>query len=197
MYSMLRLIKIGNEPCGDVVSLHQAPGHWQRNSKQQRLRNECCAIPQSSSRRSFSTIKPEDSGTSAGVQPKKERRKRKVIGMYDNNAQDNEKGKIIVQAAGSSVASINTYFTPKTSAGEAFDSFDDYLKKSSLSPWVPTPDAVARRMLQLAQASPADVHYDLGCGDGRVNAIALQSFGVKRTVGIDNDDELLRIARDS
>jgi hypothetical protein len=75
-------------------------------------------------------------------------------------------------------------------------SFDDYLKKSSLSPWVPTPDAVARRMLQLADTSAEDIHCDLGCGDGRVNSIALQHFHVMRTIGIDNDLQLLKMARD-
>lgn len=35
--------------------------------------------------------------------------------------------------------------------------FDDYLKKASLSPWVPVPDPVARKMLDLAKAGPEDV----------------------------------------
>jgi hypothetical protein len=37
--------------------------------------------------------------------------------------------------------------------------FDDYLKKASLSPWVPVPDPVARKMLDLAKAGPEDVSY--------------------------------------
>jgi hypothetical protein len=51
--------------------------------------------------------------------------------------------------------------------GEA--SIDDYLKKTSLSPWVPMPDSAARKMLDLAAASTSDFHVDLGSGDGRVN----------------------------
>lgn len=39
----------------------------------------------------------------------------------------------------------------------AEDNFDDYLKKASLSPWVPVPDVVARKMLELAKAGPNDV----------------------------------------
>jgi hypothetical protein len=132
------------------------------------------------------------SGSShSGTPPKKERRKRKMITAYSNHKDDvNNDNKT------NNNSNADTYFTPKTSGGDKFDSFDDYLKKSSLSPWVPSPDSVARRMLQLAQASPTDVHCDLGCGDGRVNAIALQHFGVKRTVGIDNDIQLLKMAQD-
>jgi len=37
------------------------------------------------------------------------------------------------------------------------DDFADYLKKVSLSPWVPTPDPVARRVLDLLNASEEDV----------------------------------------
>ena len=37
------------------------------------------------------------------------------------------------------------------------DNFDDYLKKASLSPWVPVPDPVARKMLEIAKAGPDDV----------------------------------------
>jgi hypothetical protein len=37
------------------------------------------------------------------------------------------------------------------------DNFDDYLKKVSLSPWVPCPDPVARRVFDLLNAGPDDV----------------------------------------
>lgn len=96
-------------------------------------------------------------------------------------------------------STTNAYSTPPipmTTGLQHQNSFDDYLKKSSLSPWVPTPDSVARRMLQLAHTSADDIHCDLGCGDGRVNGIALQHFNVARTVGIDNDPDLLNTARD-
>jgi len=35
--------------------------------------------------------------------------------------------------------------------------FHEYLQIASLSPWVPTPDPVARRMLEVAEASESDV----------------------------------------
>lgn len=75
-------------------------------------------------------------------------------------------------------------------------SVDEYLRRASLSPWVPTPDAAARRMLQIASAGVDDVHYDLGSGDGRLNFAAIDApFRVRRSVGLEIDDDLLARAR--
>ena len=49
-------------------------------------------------------------------------------------------------------------------------------------PFVPTPIAVARKMLELAGAGPNDIVYDLGCGDGRIPFIAVKEFGVRKAV---------------
>lgn len=38
----------------------------------------------------------------------------------------------------------------------------------SLAPWVPTYKKDLPRVLELAQARPGQVFYDLGCGDGRL-----------------------------
>ena len=73
---------------------------------------------------------------------------------------------------------------------------DAYLRMASLSPWVPCPDVVARRMLDVAQADDATVHYDLGCGDGRVNFHALDTYAVRHTTGIDIDPSMVRRADD-
>ena len=37
------------------------------------------------------------------------------------------------------------------------EDFDTYLEKASLSPWVPVPDPIARKMLEIARAGPDDV----------------------------------------
>ncbi|WP_069807458.1 class I SAM-dependent methyltransferase [Vulcanisaeta thermophila] len=46
-------------------------------------------------------------------------------------------------------------------------------------PFVPTPEVVVRRMLQLANVRRDEVVYDLGCGDGRVVIIAAREFGAQ------------------
>ncbi len=63
-------------------------------------------------------------------------------------------------------------------------------------PYVPTPEAVARKMLELAGATPNDIVYDLGCGDGRILITAVKEFGVKRAVGVEIREELVREARE-
>ena len=42
-------------------------------------------------------------------------------------------------------------------------------------PYVPTPPEVVEAMLKLGNAKTGDIHYDLGCGDGRIVVMAVQS----------------------
>lgn len=49
-------------------------------------------------------------------------------------------------------------------------------------------------MLKLAETKPHDVVYDLGCGDGRIIAIAVKEFNVKKAVGVEKDKERVKEA---
>jgi SAM-dependent methyltransferase len=57
---------------------------------------------------------------------------------------------------------------------------------ASLAPYVPTPQDVVDRMLELASVGDKDVVYDLGCGDGRIVITAAQKYRA-RGVGVDID----------
>lgn len=59
--------------------------------------------------------------------------------------------------------------------------------------FVPTPQVVVDRMLELAEIKPGDVVYDLGCGDGRFVVTAAKRFGV-RALGVDIDPDRVREA---
>lgn len=59
---------------------------------------------------------------------------------------------------------------------------------SSLAPFVPTPQDVVDRMLELAGVTESDVVYDLGCGDGRIVITAAREYGA-RGVGVDFDPQ--------
>lgn len=59
--------------------------------------------------------------------------------------------------------------------------------------FAPTPWAVCRQMLELAEVKPEDLLYDLGSGDGRIPIMAAQEFGC-RAVGIELDGKLCRHA---
>ena len=62
-----------------------------------------------------------------------------------------------------------------------------------LAPFVPTPQDVVDRMLQLAQVTSRDVVFDLGCGDGRIVITAAKRYGA-HGVGIDIDPERIEQA---
>ena len=60
--------------------------------------------------------------------------------------------------------------------------------------FVPTPNEVVDKMLELATVTPRDIVYDLGCGDGRIVVTAAQRYGA-RAVGIDIDPQRVLEAR--
>jgi SAM-dependent methyltransferase len=61
--------------------------------------------------------------------------------------------------------------------------------------YVPTPQPVVDKMLELAEIGEGDVVYDLGCGDGRIVVTAARQYGV-RAVGVDISPRRVREARD-
>jgi len=61
---------------------------------------------------------------------------------------------------------------------------------ADLAPWVPTPQPVVDRMLELAAVTAKDVLIDVGCGDGRIVITAARRFGT-RGIGIDIDKAMI------
>jgi SAM-dependent methyltransferase len=57
--------------------------------------------------------------------------------------------------------------------------------------YVPTPQSVVDKMLEIAEVKPGDVVYDLGCGDGRIVVTAAKKYGVKG-VGFDINPERIK-----
>src|SRR5262249_27550998 len=57
--------------------------------------------------------------------------------------------------------------------------------------YVPTPQEVVDKMLELADVKKGDVVYDLGCGDGRIVVTAAKKYGCK-AVGFDIDPERIK-----
>jgi SAM-dependent methyltransferase len=60
--------------------------------------------------------------------------------------------------------------------------------------YVPTPQAVVDKMLEVARVRKDDLVYDLGCGDGRIVVTAAMRYGA-RAVGFDIDPARVAEAR--
>jgi SAM-dependent methyltransferase len=60
--------------------------------------------------------------------------------------------------------------------------------------WVPTPDALVEKMLDMAQVTKDDFVIDLGSGDGR-NVIAAAKRGA-RALGVEYNDKMVALSRE-
>src|SRR5438477_1484951 len=60
--------------------------------------------------------------------------------------------------------------------------------------WVPTPDEVVERMLNMAQAKPEDYVIDLGAGDGKIAIAAAKKFGA-RSLGVEYNPDMVALAQ--
>ena len=59
--------------------------------------------------------------------------------------------------------------------------------------WIPTPDTLVQRMLQMAEVQPSDHVYDLGSGDGKI-AIAAGQLGARAT-GLEFNPQMVELSR--
>ena len=64
------------------------------------------------------------------------------------------------------------------------------------TPYVPTPQVVVDRMLDLAQVRRGDMLIDLGSGDGRMVITAAQKYGA-RGFGVDIDPRLVKLSNEA
>jgi len=62
-------------------------------------------------------------------------------------------------------------------------------------PYVPTPQEVVDKMLELGKVTSDDVLYDLGSGDGRIVITAVQKYGA-HAVGVEINADLYRKSSD-
>jgi 16S rRNA A1518/A1519 N6-dimethyltransferase RsmA/KsgA/DIM1 with predicted DNA glycosylase/AP lyase activity len=67
--------------------------------------------------------------------------------------------------------------------------FGQKFNADSLAPYIPSPQIVVDRMLEMAHIKPGETVYDLGSGDGRILITAAQKFRAK-AIGIELSPEL-------
>ena len=66
-----------------------------------------------------------------------------------------------------------------------------WAQEGKIVPYVPTPQEVVDRMLELAEVKKGDVIYDLGSGDGRIVVTAAKKYGVK-AIGFEIDPQRIK-----
>src|SRR4051794_5944037 len=91
------------------------------------------------------------------------------------------------EPATSSAPAPSERLTPASSEAPAGSSSAD--EQPSRTPdviYVPTPQPVVDKMLELAQVKKSDIVYDLGCGDGRIVVTAAKRYGA-HAYGFDID----------
>ena len=119
------------------------------------------------------------------------RRRRTSTRVATQTNNDEETELRMISQANDMVEKTNNFIARDKDGNEI--PMDEYLKFASLSPWVPCPDPVALRALDIAKVGPDDVHYELGSGDGRLNFHAIDpSYGVKKSIGVDIDPALVQ-----
>jgi SAM-dependent methyltransferase len=89
----------------------------------------------------------------------------------------------------SSVASVPSAASPApavVASSDAGDAGDAGVALDII--YVPTPQKVVEKMLEVAHVTRSDVVYDLGCGDGRIVVTAARKMGA-RGIGFDLDPD--------
>ena len=59
--------------------------------------------------------------------------------------------------------------------------------------WVPTPQPLVDRMLDMAKLTPSDIHYDLGSGDGRTVITAVKRGA--RSTGVEYNPDMVALSK--
>ncbi len=75
------------------------------------------------------------------------------------------------------------------------DAYSQELESKKIVPFVPTPQEVVDRMIELAGVKKGDTVYDLGSGDGRIVITAAKKGA--RAVGFEIDPDLVKESREN
>jgi SAM-dependent methyltransferase len=96
---------------------------------------------------------------------------------------------LLLAAAGlKTFDSLDLILTPKVAQAQDLES-------KKIVPFVPTPQEVVDKMIDLAGVKKGDVVYDLGSGDGRIVITAAKKGA--RAVGFDVDGDLVKESREN
>lgn len=81
-------------------------------------------------------------------------------------------------------------------AADAGASGEQPMERTPDIEYVPTPQNVVDKMLEVAKVGKNDLLYDLGCGDGRIVVTAAKKFGIK-AFGFDLDPQRIKESKEN
>jgi len=108
---------------------------------------------------------------------------------WKDEQEDYRTNEIAINWNGALIYALAAFLGPTVELEAA--SVEDHPAKTPDVVFVPTPQKVVDRILELAEIRPGDVVYDLGCGDGRIVVTAAKRYGVEAT-GFDIDPERIQ-----
>ena len=91
------------------------------------------------------------------------------------------------------IASIAAHAQPAPSKSDATAFKPEVGQEGKDVVWVPTSQALVNKMLDMAKLTAADVHYDLGSGDGRTVITAAKRGA--RAYGIEYNPDMVELAK--
>jgi hypothetical protein len=94
----------------------------------------------------------------------------------------------------SSILAVNAASAAQGSAGAKQEYTPSVGQEGKDVIWVPTPQVLVERMLQMAETKPTDYVIDLGSGDGRTVITAVKKFGA-RALGVEYNPEMVELAK--
>lgn len=90
---------------------------------------------------------------------------------------------------------LTELYEPTLGSGGLARAQDSPFQSKKIVPFVPSPQEVVDKMVELGGVQPGDVVYDLGSGDGRI-VIAAAKRGAK-AVGFEIDGDLVKQSREN
>jgi len=90
---------------------------------------------------------------------------------------------------------LTELYEPTLGSGGLARAQDSPFQSKKIVPFVPSPQEVVDKMVELGGVKPGDVVYDLGSGDGRI-VIAAAKKGAK-AVGFEIDGDLVKQSREN
>lgn len=110
----------------------------------------------------------------------------------DSSARLTDRRSVLALAAAATLTPLSSLAQPAPAGKGEYEPTRGQAGKDVI--WIPTPDQVANRLLQLAGVTPQDTVVDLGSGDGKIVIAAARDYKA-RALGIEFNPDLVELSK--